>query len=131
MDKKERERGRAWGRVLAFPFTATAVTFFFLIVMVYVLPYVNGVGMNAYYSGNDLYIMYFLVPFTALDTVILIGSCKAIRIYAPRMNRFLESRFYAFADGFKRLSKKADDGLKERKKSGNKFKFHKKARSEA
>lgn len=78
-------------RFISWPLILFCVLFGFSFCLFYVLPYVNGIGMRAFYANNDIFIMYFFVPFAAVDTVILLGYCKAVRYFAPRMDRKVQT----------------------------------------
>ena len=95
-------------RILTWPLIACAVLATFSITFFTVLPYVNAMGHAVFGTDSGTFSFdYFLIPFTALDTCILLGYFKAARAACAWLDRVLgglvDGAFGRIRDGIRAI----------------------------
>lgn len=76
-DEKEPQAGR-FARFFGFLAGSFVAFVEFTALFFYALPFVNMVGLNAFYGDGSTYIVYFVLPFTALNVVGLYFGFRGI-----------------------------------------------------
>lgn len=71
-------------KFMAYPVCAFVVYLGFVLLISMVLPWVNTMGTSLYQLDEVKLYTFYLLPFTALDTVLLIGYFKICGKYCPR-----------------------------------------------